>query len=56
MWSPYLAFPTCPRCGSDLAAARLFLEKNRLRRIAIVSVVVGTLVAVLAELLQMIFD
>ena len=55
-WSAYLDFPTCPRCGSDLVAARLFLEKNRTRKTVIISIILGTLIFFLANLLLLLFE
>ena len=55
-WSPYLRFPTCPRCGSDIVNAELGLERTRTKRVVIVSIIIGTIVSILANLILLLFD
>ena len=55
-WSSYLDFHTCPRCGSDLAAARLFLAKSRTRKIVVVFIILGVVISILANLAMLLFD
>jgi len=54
-WSRYLDFPTCPRCGTNVAEATVQREKGRLKRIVAVSVVVGVVISLLAELLSLLW-
>lgn len=55
-WSRYLEFPTCPRCGSDIAAAKVGREITRTKRIVIVSVIVGVIVSILANVILLLLD
>ncbi len=54
-WSRYLDFPTCPRCGTNVAEATVQREKGRLKRIIAVSVVVGVVISLLSELLSLLW-
>ena len=54
-WSRYLDFPTCPRCGSNVAEATVLREKGRLKRVVAVSVVVGVVISLLSELLSLLW-
>lgn len=48
-WSRYLHFPTCPRCSTNVFEAAVFREKDRLRRIAAVSIVIGVIISLLSD-------
>ena len=52
-WSRYLDFPTCPKCGENVTQAVVRRETSRLRRVVIVSIVMGVVTAIVAEILQL---
>ena len=54
-WSRYLNFPTCPKCGTNVVEATVLREKGRLKRVVAVSVVVGVVISLLAELLSLLW-